>query len=102
VPVKPKFFCESCGEEVEQNAKICPHCGRFFASVKCPSCGYVGDARLFKKGCPVCGYAFKNDAENPGKGGGKNPRDVDPLPWWMFAIPLAVLIGLVAFIFLRS
>ena len=34
-----KFFCENCGTEVPGKARICPVCGKFFASVKCPKCG---------------------------------------------------------------
>ena len=54
---KAKFFCENCGAEVPQNAKFCRNCGRFFASVRCPSCGFIGIADSFSKGCPSCGYA---------------------------------------------
>lgn len=53
----PKFFCEFCDTEVPVNARFCPKCGRFFASVCCPRCGKVGDHTLFANGCPDCGYA---------------------------------------------
>lgn len=52
-----KFFCENCGSEVPQNAKMCRHCGRFFSSVRCPSCGTTGSNQKFANGCPNCGYA---------------------------------------------
>lgn len=52
-----KFFCENCGAEVPQNAKMCRHCGRFFTSVRCPACGATGTNSQFADGCPVCGYA---------------------------------------------
>lgn len=52
-----KFFCENCGAEVPQNAKMCRHCGRFFTSVRCPACGATGTNSQFENGCPVCGYA---------------------------------------------
>lgn len=100
---KPKFFCESCGEEVRQNAKLCPHCGRFFASVKCPSCGYSGDARVFKEGCPVCGYAFRPGGPSPEPGDGSSgKRGADPLPWWMYAASIGLLVLLVIVILLRK
>ena len=54
---KSKFFCENCGKEVRHNAKVCPHCGRFFQAVRCPACSFTGDASLFVHGCPNCGYA---------------------------------------------
>ncbi|HUX11565.1 MAG TPA: zinc ribbon domain-containing protein [Spirochaetia bacterium] len=54
---RARFFCENCRNEVRWDAKVCPHCGRFFSSVKCPSCEFVGESRLFVFGCPNCGYA---------------------------------------------
>ncbi|MFA6855570.1 MAG: zinc ribbon domain-containing protein [Treponema sp.] len=55
-----KFFCENCGMEVPENARICKYCGRFFSSVRCPQCGASGPASMFDKGCPNCGYAMNN------------------------------------------
>jgi predicted RNA-binding Zn-ribbon protein involved in translation (DUF1610 family) len=54
---KPRFFCEHCGAEVGRDVKACPRCGRFFASVRCPACGFSGEEKLFAGGCPVCGYS---------------------------------------------
>ena len=59
-----KFFCENCGAEVPQSAKICRHCGRFFSSVRCPQCGLTGTSDKFSKGCPSCGYAFGSVNKN--------------------------------------
>ncbi|MCR5188354.1 MAG: zinc ribbon domain-containing protein [Treponema sp.] len=56
-----KFFCESCGSEVPRNSKVCPTCGKFFASVRCPQCGRTGTNDDFKNGCPTCGYALNPD-----------------------------------------
>jgi len=53
---KPRFFCDNCGYEVGSDIKSCPYCGRFFASVRCPACGYSGPDKMFKSGCPMCGY----------------------------------------------
>ena len=52
----PFFYCENCGREVNSNLNTCPGCGEKFISVRCPSCGYTGNAELFKKNCPNCGY----------------------------------------------
>ena len=52
-----KFFCENCGAEVPQNARVCRHCGKFFSSVRCPVCGTTGSPGKFANGCPTCGYA---------------------------------------------
>jgi len=54
---KAKFFCESCGAEVSQNARVCTNCGKFFSAVRCPHCGRVGKTEEFIHGCPECGYA---------------------------------------------
>lgn len=64
-----KFFCESCGSEVPRNSKVCPTCGKFFASVRCPKCFATGTNDDFRNGCPRCGYAINPDQMN-GNGSG--------------------------------
>ncbi len=54
--MKTRFYCESCGQEVEPTARRCPSCGKSFTSVKCPQCGFEGRAPDFANGCPACGY----------------------------------------------
>jgi predicted RNA-binding Zn-ribbon protein involved in translation (DUF1610 family) len=54
---KPRFFCDGCGTEVSADAYKCPQCGKFFASMRCPRCGFCGEYSEFRKGCPNCGYA---------------------------------------------
>lgn len=93
---KPRYFCEHCGAEVKRDAIICPHCGRFFSSVKCPKCGYSGIVDEFDFGCPVCGYAVKaNAALEPIK---PAPPHVSALPTWVYlavgVIALATIIAL--------
>ena len=111
-----KFFCENCGAEVPQNARVCKHCGKFFSSVRCPVCGTTGTAAKFTNGCPNCGYAVgqgqKIDApvQKEGRASRKskkallnaidsrNPkfrrkRNADgTLPVWSFFIMLLILI----------
>ena len=65
-----KFFCESCGSEVPRNARTCPACGKFFASVRCPKCGKTGTNDDFKNGCPSCGYAINPDTLYSSSSGG--------------------------------
>ncbi len=113
----PKFFCEFCGTEVKRNDKFCPSCGKFFAAVKCPSCGLTGQAPVFVKGCPSCGYAVfssSSSSVDPGfsdekSGAGKFLRKkkqrheaggIDPLPLWVYFFILllaAVLIAVILF-----
>ncbi len=72
-PKRAKYFCENCGEEVAANARVCPHCGKFFSAVRCPNCGYMGGVDVFKNGCPKCHYAmthediYGSDYESPVK-----------------------------------
>jgi DNA-directed RNA polymerase subunit RPC12/RpoP len=48
---------------------MCPSCGRKFASIRCPACGFSGEEDLFNDGCPKCGYQVL-----PGKGRHKHKR----------------------------
>jgi predicted RNA-binding Zn-ribbon protein involved in translation (DUF1610 family) len=98
----PRFFCENCGAEVPRNAKNCPKCGRFFASVRCPSCGFTGEEALFRGGCPVCGYSTPPDtgATPPGTGKilpwpehKKPPGIAGALPAWVYVTAVLVLIA---------
>ncbi len=96
---KPKYFCEHCGAEVGRNARVCPRCGRFFSSVKCPKCGFVGVADDFLSGCPSCGYAeAANDAPEAWR---PAPEAAPPLPIWVWLGALGLTI-LVLFLLLRA
>ncbi len=111
-----KFFCESCGAEVNKNARFCTNCGKFFSSVRCPNCGVTGSSEEFKNGCPSCGYAvYKksgalfqtnnikyNNKSNKSDKGLFNKRNIsigvksyqtysESLPWWIYASVLTVL-----------
>ena len=57
-----KFYCDNCGTKVSRDTAKCPKCGRFFKSVRCPSCGLTGSPDLFVNGCPSCGYAEEKKA----------------------------------------
>ena len=61
---KAQFFCENCGAEVPENARLCKNCGKFFISVRCPNCGATGNTKDFEKGCPHCGYAKGGTTES--------------------------------------
>ena len=114
-----KFFCESCGSDVPRKAKVCPVCGKFFASVRCPNCGRIGSTEEFKDGCPSCGYAMRPDGtyyfrkgfkgkEKSGKkssfelfdifGKKKNQGD-SSLPAWIYIFCTLVLISLIIMLY---
>lgn len=103
---KPKFFCECCHAEVKQNAKFCPTCGKFFASVRCPNCGKIGDAKIFATGCPDCGYAVMKNSKyskklSSSKSDVVSVRQADELPPWILLTSFLMLISTVcAVIFL--
>jgi hypothetical protein len=94
----PHYFCENCGAEVPKLAKVCPRCGRFFSSVKCPKCGFVGVPDDFDFGCPDCGYAeAANAAPEPIKAYSEL-REARPVPWWAYLCASLVIIALLAFL----
>ncbi len=122
-----KFFCENCGAEVPQAAKMCRHCGRFFSSVRCPQCGTTGNPDKFSKGCPTCGYAFGTPNTEKGKqikekkaslrsrwllgksikernemvnGISGTSRGDESLPWWMYIAAIFCL-GIMILLFTR-
>ncbi len=110
--VSAKFYCESCGAQVPRNAKFCEHCGRFFASVKCPVCGKVGSPDSFASGCPKCGYAMNNTTKGRRTHisrssqnrflnaiDRKNGRVDESLPVWMYIGAPLVLLGFLLAIF---
>jgi len=92
---KPRFFCDNCSSEVPFNAKNCPGCGRFFASIRCPHCGFTSEDNHFIQGCPRCGYsAPQRNHENRSKEEGI----IEKLPFWVYVLTgtafVAVLIAL--------
>ncbi|MDR0601379.1 MAG: zinc ribbon domain-containing protein [Treponema sp.] len=91
----PRFFCEHCGAEVARDAKACPRCGRFFASVRCPACGYAGAESRFAGGCPVCGYSSAGGARNRLSGPKKPSRPAGPLPLWIYLFSVLALLCII-------
>jgi ssDNA-binding Zn-finger/Zn-ribbon topoisomerase 1 len=99
---RSRFFCEHCHHEVRPNAKVCPHCGRFFEAVRCPVCNYVGQSGDFIHGCPNCGYAGADTGRRKGfeqvdyepRASGQRPSA--GTPGWVW--PLAIGILLLAFL----
>jgi predicted RNA-binding Zn-ribbon protein involved in translation (DUF1610 family) len=116
---KPRFFCDNCGAEVAMAAKSCPRCGRFFASVRCPHCGFTGKDEDFSRGCPACGYsispggegsegAFTGAANPSGKRGVQRPWESGrgaprepafPLPVWLYLVAALALISVLALLY---
>ena len=95
---RSRFFCENCHKEVRPNAKVCPHCGRFFTAVRCPMCSYVGHARDFARGCPNCGYAGANADQSAGfetldyDDGNSGNAPANPTPKWVWPLAIAILV----------
>jgi len=88
----PRFFCENCGAEVPRGAKRCASCGRHFASVLCPKCGFSGAEGLFSSGCPVCGYCVSPRQSAPKS---RSPSEMKPagaLPLWVYALTFFFLL----------
>lgn len=89
---KPHYFCDFCGKEVSGQARLCPYCGRFFTSVRCPRCGFTANASKFKFGCPSCGYSSPESGPEGGQAGERGARRrpagaaPGPLPAWVFVI----------------
>ena len=97
---RSRFFCENCHHEVRPNAKVCPHCGRFFEAVRCPVCSYVGRSGDFLHGCPNCGYAGEQggsergfeQVDYPGTTPSRGSRSATPGWVWPLAIGVLLLV----------
>jgi predicted RNA-binding Zn-ribbon protein involved in translation (DUF1610 family) len=85
---KPRFFCDGCGAEVGAKDERCPRCGKFFASIRCPACGFSGDQDIFDKGCPVCGYSAQNAKSSPAAQVSQNAA----VPSRLYIICIALLV----------
>jgi ssDNA-binding Zn-finger/Zn-ribbon topoisomerase 1 len=107
---KPRFFCDNCGAEVAMSAKICPQCGRFFASVRCPKCGFTGKDEDFVRGCPVCGYSsvpgLSPAKPSGGHSGKRTPVErkrsgeaEGTLPFWFYLFAALALICVLALLY---
>ncbi|MDR0670485.1 MAG: zinc ribbon domain-containing protein [Treponema sp.] len=101
---KPRFFCDNCGAEVDKSAKSCPACGRFFASVRCPACGFTGGEEDFVRGCPSCGYSTPPGGPTAkdvsGRRGQRAPREPGfALPFWLYLIAALALICVLALLY---
>jgi ssDNA-binding Zn-finger/Zn-ribbon topoisomerase 1 len=96
---KPRFFCDNCGAEVPMSAKNCPQCGRFFASVRCPKCGFTGKDEDFVRGCPACGYSAVPATASAATEGnprrqwtGRPEKAAASLPFWIYLFAALIFI----------
>ena len=89
----PRFFCDNCDTEVARGAKSCPKCGRYFAAVRCPACGLIGEENTFAAGCPACGYSAPLvPAARPIE----KKVPAGPLPLWVYILSICAFICVMA------
>jgi uncharacterized membrane protein YvbJ len=94
--VKPRYFCENCGSEVDRGASSCPTCGSRFTAVRCPKCGYEGREGEFRSGCPVCGYMVPQASPRAGSAPPARPkRRATLLPRWFYSVAAIALLAAV-------
>jgi len=97
----PRFFCENCGAEVPRDGEKCPQCGRRFASVRCPACGFIGETAQFKGGCPSCGYSTANPPSNSKKQKNfpEKKKAAASLPFWVYILTAAAFTAILTALF---
>ncbi|MDR2701665.1 MAG: hypothetical protein LBB72_04465 [Spirochaetaceae bacterium] len=98
-----RFFCDNCGEEVKRNASRCSRCGRYFASVRCPECGFTGEEKHFAKGCPVCGYCEAKQEPDRLPQAPSSFTRLENLPRWVYVVSAVGLfiVGLILYYKMR-
>lgn len=89
------FFCEKCGTAVSRDAGKCPNCGRYFTSVRCPSCGFTGQADLFAEGCPLCGYRISGKEQSRPVNTGR------PGKRWVYRVLAVMLAAAIIYFFIQ-
>jgi uncharacterized membrane protein YvbJ len=94
----PRFFCDNCGYEVGHEVKACPHCGRIFASVRCPACDFAGAEKMFLNGCPLCGYSAvpSKSVEIKMPRAKKPQRNTEPISIFTYIITGIVVLLIIA------
>jgi predicted RNA-binding Zn-ribbon protein involved in translation (DUF1610 family) len=104
---KLRFFCDNCGVEVAREAQSCHGCGKSFASVRCPACGFSGSLDRFKDSCPACGYSVHDKAAQEKKAGASESVSTqksheptsESLPLWVYLVTGLALIGTLTVLF---
>ncbi len=96
-----QFFCEGCGKPVPRDVDVCPFCGKTFKAVRCPACGFSGDAKLFSDGCPSCGYLAdrKPPPERSDQKPSKRKRGLPPWAFTLITLFLAAVLIVLIYIF---
>jgi uncharacterized protein (DUF2225 family) len=75
--------------------RSCPRCGRFFANIHCPACGFSGKEELFSIGCPSCGYSAPPNLFSKFKSRPKKENRLyrsGNLPLWVYILSVFALI----------
>jgi predicted RNA-binding Zn-ribbon protein involved in translation (DUF1610 family) len=100
---KPHFFCEHCSAEVSLDAERCPSCGRRFASIRCPKCGFTGGESHFSNGCPDCGYSAHFDDRPIFSSSESNERFIKnaALPLWVYVVTISAFIAAAGIFFIN-
>ncbi|MEX2442874.1 MAG: zinc ribbon domain-containing protein [Alkalispirochaeta sp.] len=90
-----KFYCEHCGQEVNEQDEVCSTCGAIFVAIKCPRCGYRDKQHRFTNGCPQCGFlshgTISTDGGDVSRGSARAVKQRPPLPSWLFWVVMVVL-----------
>ncbi len=79
--------CSECGQEISDQATICPKCGKSCLEIKCPECGCILSEE--NSVCPECGFHVVLPKKKKGF------KTILKNYWWISIILAVILIVVV-------
>ncbi len=91
-PLPPPPECANCGAAIPRSAKACPECGADERT------GWRENADSIYDGLDLPDEAFEDEGSAAGAKRARNPARVNGVPWYWWAVGVALIGALVAWV----